>query len=264
MGGVRQNPRWHLRGTRGGAGFGTEGAANKSLWGQRVWARGQPCNALGTEAVRAAPGTSQGAQQSPGLPCPHVLPCDRIISLLPNLVTASETGIELVSGTCAATQGSCVPLLSSNSPALPTGTTTAANMSSKRAKAKTTKKRPQRATSNVFAMFDQSQIQEFKEAFNMIDQNRDGFIDKEDLHDMLASMGEETLPCPFFTSPSPISPYASLASCLWVTGTVLGEGSWSPCSEPTVGVALGHNPPALGQFDSAKTGETSSGALIGL
>ncbi|CAL8370523.1 unnamed protein product [Boreogadus saida] len=69
-------------------------------------------------------------------------------------------------------------------------------MSSKRAKGKNTKgkntkKRPQRATSNVFAMFDQSQIQEFKEAFNMIDQNRDGFIDKEDLHDMLASLGPE-------------------------------------------------------------------------
>lgn len=54
----------------------------------------------------------------------------------------------------------------------------------------TTKKRAQRATSNVFAMFDQAQIQEFKEAFNMIDQNRDGFIDKEDLHDMLASLGQ--------------------------------------------------------------------------
>lgn len=53
----------------------------------------------------------------------------------------------------------------------------------------TTKKRAQRATSNVFAMFDQAQIQEFKEAFNMIDQNRDGFVDKEDLHDMLASLG---------------------------------------------------------------------------
>lgn len=55
-----------------------------------------------------------------------------------------------------------------------------------------TKKRAQRATSNVFAMFDQAQIQEFKEAFNMIDQNRDGFIDKEDLHDMLASLGKLT------------------------------------------------------------------------
>ncbi|XP_041490995.1 myosin regulatory light chain 12B-like isoform X2 [Microtus oregoni] len=62
-------------------------------------------------------------------------------------------------------------------------------MSSKKAKTKTTKKRPQRATSNVFAMFDQYQIQEFKEAFNMIDQNWDGLIDKEDLHDMLASLG---------------------------------------------------------------------------
>merc|ERR1712025_6094 len=55
----------------------------------------------------------------------------------------------------------------------------------------TTKKRAQRATSNVFAMFNQDQIAEFKEAFNMIDQNRDGFIDKEDLHDMLASLGKE-------------------------------------------------------------------------
>ncbi len=64
-------------------------------------------------------------------------------------------------------------------------------MASKKTKGKTTKKRAQRATSNVFAMFDQSQIQEFKEAFNMIDQNRDGFIDKEDLHDMLASLGKD-------------------------------------------------------------------------
>ena len=63
-------------------------------------------------------------------------------------------------------------------------------MSSRKAK-KTVKKRAQRATSNVFAMFDQAQIQEFKEAFNMIDQNRDGFIDKEDLHDMLASLGKD-------------------------------------------------------------------------
>lgn len=56
-----------------------------------------------------------------------------------------------------------------------------------------TKKRAQRATSNVFAMFDQDQIQEFKEAFNMIDQNRDGFIDHDDLKDMLASLGKVSL-----------------------------------------------------------------------
>uniref|UniRef100_A0A7M4F1U8 Myosin regulatory light chain 2, smooth muscle minor isoform n=1 Tax=Crocodylus porosus TaxID=8502 RepID=A0A7M4F1U8_CROPO len=86
---------------------------------------------------------------------------------------------------------------------------TTAKMSSKRAKTKTTKKRPQRATSNVFAMFDQSQIQEFKEAFNMIDQNRDGFIDKEDLHDMLASLGknptDEYLDAMMNEAPGPIN-----------------------------------------------------------
>lgn len=54
------------------------------------------------------------------------------------------------------------------------------------------KKRAQRATSNVFAMFDQSQVQEFKEAFNMIDQDRDGFISMEDLKDMQASLGHIT------------------------------------------------------------------------
>jgi Ca2+-binding EF-hand superfamily protein len=55
------------------------------------------------------------------------------------------------------------------------------------------KKRAQRATSNVFAMFDQTQVQEFKEAFNMIDQDRDGFISQEDLKDMMASLGQ-TMP----------------------------------------------------------------------
>jgi Ca2+-binding EF-hand superfamily protein len=53
------------------------------------------------------------------------------------------------------------------------------------------KKKAQKATSNVFAMFEQDQIQEFKEAFNMIDQNRDGFIDQEDLKAMLESLGKD-------------------------------------------------------------------------
>ncbi|XP_060071083.1 myosin regulatory light chain 2, smooth muscle minor isoform-like [Ylistrum balloti] len=82
-------------------------------------------------------------------------------------------------------------------------------MSSRKTKGKTAKKRAQRATSNVFAMFDQAQIQEFKEAFNMIDQNRDGFIDKEDLHDMLASLGknptDESLDEMMNCAPGPIN-----------------------------------------------------------
>uniref|UniRef100_A0A3B3QGC6 Myosin light chain 5 n=1 Tax=Paramormyrops kingsleyae TaxID=1676925 RepID=A0A3B3QGC6_9TELE len=51
-------------------------------------------------------------------------------------------------------------------------------------------KRAQRASSNVFSMFEQTQIQEFKEAFTLIDQNRDGFVDKEDLKDTYASLGQ--------------------------------------------------------------------------
>jgi len=51
--------------------------------------------------------------------------------------------------------------------------------------------RPKRMTSNVFAMFDQSQIQEFKEAFTMIDSNRDQIIDREDLADIFASLGKD-------------------------------------------------------------------------
>ncbi|CAO2601014.1 Myosin regulatory light polypeptide 9 [Lemmus lemmus] len=64
-------------------------------------------------------------------------------------------------------------------------------MLSKRANTKTTKKHPECATSNIFAMFDQFQFQEFKESFNMIDQKWDGFTNKEDLYDMLPSIDEE-------------------------------------------------------------------------
>lgn len=38
-------------------------------------------------------------------------------------------------------------------------------------------------------MFDQNQIGVFKEAFSVIDHDNDGFIDKEDLNDMLSSLG---------------------------------------------------------------------------
>ncbi|KAL4617780.1 myosin regulatory light chain 2, skeletal muscle isoform [Arapaima gigas] len=45
-------------------------------------------------------------------------------------------------------------------------------------------------SSNVFSMFEQSQIQEYKEAFTIIDQNRDGIISKDDVKDVLASLGQ--------------------------------------------------------------------------
>ena len=43
---------------------------------------------------------------------------------------------------------------------------------------------------NAFSAFDQLQIQEFKEAFNLIDQDKDGFISETDLKQMFASLGE--------------------------------------------------------------------------
>ncbi|KAM9097993.1 myosin regulatory light chain 2, ventricular/cardiac muscle isoform [Sminthopsis crassicaudata] len=54
---------------------------------------------------------------------------------------------------------------------------------------KKAKKRAEGANSNVFSMFEQTQIQEFKEAFTIMDQNRDGFIDKADLRDTFAALG---------------------------------------------------------------------------
>ena len=57
------------------------------------------------------------------------------------------------------------------------------------AKGKKGGKKKGKNTSNVFSMFEQSQIQEFKEAFGMIDANRDGFIDKDDLEATYASLG---------------------------------------------------------------------------
>jgi len=51
------------------------------------------------------------------------------------------------------------------------------------------KKKAQRATSNVFAMFEQSQVQEFKEAFGLMDQDRDGTISVDDLKEVYASLG---------------------------------------------------------------------------
>jgi len=51
------------------------------------------------------------------------------------------------------------------------------------------KKRAQRTGSNVFAMFTQHQVQEFKEAFQMIDQDKDGFLSKHDIRATFDSLG---------------------------------------------------------------------------
>ncbi|XP_059586516.1 myosin regulatory light chain 2, atrial isoform isoform X1 [Alligator mississippiensis] len=57
-------------------------------------------------------------------------------------------------------------------------------------RSKAAAKRVQRGSSNVFSMFEQSQIQEFKEAFSCIDQNRDGIITKSDLKETYSQLGK--------------------------------------------------------------------------
>uniref|UniRef100_A0A8C8JG90 EF-hand domain-containing protein n=1 Tax=Oncorhynchus tshawytscha TaxID=74940 RepID=A0A8C8JG90_ONCTS len=47
----------------------------------------------------------------------------------------------------------------------------------------------QKSCSNVFSMFEQCQIQEFKEAFGCIDQDRDGVIKKQDLRETYGQLG---------------------------------------------------------------------------
>merc|ERR1712111_136363 len=55
------------------------------------------------------------------------------------------------------------------------------------------KKKSKKSTSNVFSQFEQQQIQEFKEAFQMIDADRNGIITVGDLKATYASLGVRDL-----------------------------------------------------------------------
>jgi len=71
------------------------------------------------------------------------------------------------------------------------------------------KKPAKRRGSNVFAMFSQNQVQVFKEAFNMIDQDKDGFISKNDIRQTFDSLGrlctDEELTSMINEAPGPIN-----------------------------------------------------------
>lgn len=51
--------------------------------------------------------------------------------------------------------------------------------------------KPKKKPGNVMAMFNQQQIQEFKEAFTMMDQDRDGIINEDDLAAIYQQVGRE-------------------------------------------------------------------------
>jgi len=53
-------------------------------------------------------------------------------------------------------------------------------------------RRAKRAGSNVFSMFSQKQVAEFKEAFQLMDQDKDGVIGKNDLRTTFDAVGKLT------------------------------------------------------------------------
>jgi len=69
------------------------------------------------------------------------------------------------------------------------GDAPAAEEAPKRASTRESKKAVKRSGSNVFSMFSQKQIAEFKEAFQMMDADKDGIISKNDLRATFDAVG---------------------------------------------------------------------------
>lgn len=68
-------------------------------------------------------------------------------------------------------------------------TPTAASPAPASSGSRSSAKRAKRTGSSVFSMFSQKQVQEFKEAFQLMDANKDGFLDKNDLRATFDSLG---------------------------------------------------------------------------
>jgi len=76
---------------------------------------------------------------------------------------------------------------SAATPKSPSGSTRASAKSGS-----TSSRRAKRAGSNVFSMFSQKQVAEFKEAFQLMDQDKDGIIGKSDLRATFDAVGRLT------------------------------------------------------------------------
>lgn len=59
-----------------------------------------------------------------------------------------------------------------------------------RTSSKSSSKKVKRSGSNVFSMFSQSQVAEFKEAFQLMDNDKDGIISKADLRATCDAVGK--------------------------------------------------------------------------
>jgi myosin regulatory light chain 12 len=54
---------------------------------------------------------------------------------------------------------------------------------------KAQKSRARREPSGVFSLFQAPQIQQFKEAFQLIDHDKDGWVNEQDLREIFTSLG---------------------------------------------------------------------------
>lgn len=54
---------------------------------------------------------------------------------------------------------------------------------------KSQKSRARREPSGVFSLFQPAQIQQFKEAFQLIDHDKDGWVSEGDLKEIFSSLG---------------------------------------------------------------------------
>ena len=52
------------------------------------------------------------------------------------------------------------------------------------------KSRARREPSGVFSLFQAPQVQQFKEAFQLIDHDKDGWVNESDLKEIFTSLGE--------------------------------------------------------------------------
>lgn len=55
---------------------------------------------------------------------------------------------------------------------------------------KSQKSRARREPSGVFSLFQAPQIQQFKEAFQLIDHDKDGWVNEQDLQEIFSSLGK--------------------------------------------------------------------------
>ncbi|KAI5476817.1 myosin regulatory light chain 9 [Pseudohyphozyma bogoriensis] len=71
---------------------------------------------------------------------------------------------------------------------------------------------PRQSSGAAYSVFDAAQIQTFKEAFNMIDQDSDGLITRTDLEGVLVSLGQTPSPALLSSLLSSIAPAKASSS----------------------------------------------------